>query len=414
MGIDLLDYIVETTKLNEVNLKTVYKLLPILFTSFSAPLFGSGYLTLIGFVQNDLNVSLFQIGLTISLYALPFTLIQLFSGSLGDLTKRKLLLQIGAVLFVLGSFVAASSVTFLELLLARFILGISSAILMPLSLVVLADSIVDEARGRVVGMYGTMTSFGVFSGPLIAGIVNSVFGWRGFFVISMTYGVILFFWLSFYNVKESEIKRTKSIRETLKESVVITFKVGQFAALQVIAFIGFVGFFMLIGLITFTSSYLQGIGVQSELIGLMISAVGFSGVLFSFSGGWLVDKIGRTQTVRIGAFGIVFSFFFLFFGYKISFIVLFFGMFLFGLFLSFLWAGLNTLATEVVPSQRGAATSFYSFFRNLGQIMAPLLFEPVYSLFSLQGIFLSGFMLFLVVFFLTFPLSAMKKEKNEI
>jgi MFS family permease len=44
-----------------------------------------------------------------------------------------------------------------------------------------------------------------------------------------------------------------------------------------------------------------------------------------------------------------------------------------------LWTGLNTLAVEAVPANRGGATSVFGAFRFAGSALSPYVFLPIYN-----------------------------------
>ena len=44
-----------------------------------------------------------------------------------------------------------------------------------------------------------------------------------------------------------------------------------------------------------------------------------------------------------------------------------------------LWTGLNTLALEAVPENRGGATSVFGAFRFAGSALSPYVFLPLYN-----------------------------------
>ena len=44
-----------------------------------------------------------------------------------------------------------------------------------------------------------------------------------------------------------------------------------------------------------------------------------------------------------------------------------------------LWTGLNTLAVEAVPENRGGATSMFGAFRFAGSALSPYVFLPIYN-----------------------------------
>lgn len=390
----------------------VVRMLPVLLASFSGPLFGSGYLTIFGYVQEEFGVSLLLIGLSISLYAIPFTVGQLFSAGLADLTNRRVMLRIGALSFAVGSLIDAISGNYVLFLVGRVIQGASVAILMPIVLSSLADSVVDAIRGKVIGLYGTTTALGVFLGPILAGTVNAIAGWRAYFVIAASYGLLEFLFLFFGDIRESSLDKEGNLIKKLKKSALETIAIGNDLSMVVVSVLGLFGFMYLIALVTFTSKGLQLLDVPSERIGLVVSAFGLAGILFASPGGWVADKIRRKKTVMLGSMGLVLTaavaaLYMATVDVPEPMILASF-MFAFGMMIAFYWAGLNTLATEIIPEKRGASTSFYSFFRNMGQVLAPVVFESPFRIWGLLSLHVIG----IVLFMSAFVMLVMTREKS--
>lgn len=401
-----------TVQYDHLDFKVIFRIFPVLIAAFSGPLFGSGYLTIFGYVQEDFGISLFLIGFSITFYAVPFTIGQLFSAGLADLTNRRMMLRLGSLSFALGSFINAMSGDYFIFLLGRIIQGASVAILMPVVMSSLADSVTDDIRGKMLGLYGTTTALGVFLGPIVAGTINALAGWRMYFIFSGLYGLTEFVLLFFGVIRESSLGMKGNILQKLKKSAWDTISVGKNFHLVVVAVLGFLGFMYLITLISYTSKGLQLLNMPSEQIGMAVSAYGFAGIAFASPGGWVVDKVGRKRTILLGTIGLILTA-----AAAASYVTLVIPplpiiiallMFSFGMTIAFYWAGLNTLATELIPEKRGASTSFYSFFRNLGQVVAPLIFEPLFSRGGLSFIYASGMVIFSfsALIILVFPVQA--------
>ena len=96
---------------------------------------------------NDLDASNSEIQWIIDAYTLVFAGLLLTTGSLSDRFGRKGALQIGIVLFAIGSASAALSTSTVQLIASRAFMGIGGALIMPSTLSILTNVFRDPASG---------------------------------------------------------------------------------------------------------------------------------------------------------------------------------------------------------------------------------------------------------------------------
>jgi len=113
-------------------------------------------------------------------------------GKLADLFDRKLLVQTGLVLYVVGSILAGLSESTGFLIACRVIQGIGVGGLTALVQVILADLVSPRERGRYAGYLGAVFGVGTVAGPLIGGVVTDGLGWRWTFYIGVPFGIAAF------------------------------------------------------------------------------------------------------------------------------------------------------------------------------------------------------------------------------
>ncbi|AYY12176.1 MFS transporter [Actinobacteria bacterium YIM 96077] len=104
-------------------------------------------------------------------------------GTLGDRLGRRRFLVIGAAAFAVASLVAAYSTTAEMLIVARALLGLAGATLMPSTLALITVIFPDaRRRARAIGLWVTTMSVGVSIGPLAGGALLSTFWWGAVFL----------------------------------------------------------------------------------------------------------------------------------------------------------------------------------------------------------------------------------------
>jgi EmrB/QacA subfamily drug resistance transporter len=114
-------------------------------------------------------------------------------GKLADLFSRKMLVQVGLVIFVVGSALAGLAPSIGWLIGARVVQGLGVGGLTALVQVVIATMVSPRERGRYSGYIGAVFALATVSGPLIGGlIVDSPLGWRGTFFVGLPIAVAAF------------------------------------------------------------------------------------------------------------------------------------------------------------------------------------------------------------------------------
>ncbi|WP_248964746.1 MFS transporter [Sphaerisporangium perillae] len=112
-------------------------------------------------------------------------------GKLADLVSKKILVQLGLVVFVIGSAIAGLSQNPGMLIAARVIQGLGAGGLTALAQVIMAAIISPRERGRYSGYLGAVMALGTIGGPLIGGVIvdTSWLGWRWCFYVGVPFAV---------------------------------------------------------------------------------------------------------------------------------------------------------------------------------------------------------------------------------
>ncbi len=121
----------------------------------------------------------------VNAYLLPLSALLLLGGGAGDRFGRRRFLIVGTVLFGMTSVACALATNVTSLLLARFLQGVSSALLMPNSLAILGATFQGEAKGRAVGIWAATGAAVGAAGPVLGGWLIDLGSWRGIFLINV-------------------------------------------------------------------------------------------------------------------------------------------------------------------------------------------------------------------------------------
>ena len=125
--------------------------------------------------------------LLVSSYLVITILFQGPGGRLSDAFGHERTLWTGIGLFALGSFVGLVSPTVWLLAVARAIMAIGGALVVPSTMALLRVLVKPEQRGRVFGVFGSVMALSAALGPVIGGEVVEWFGWRATFLVSLPF-----------------------------------------------------------------------------------------------------------------------------------------------------------------------------------------------------------------------------------
>lgn len=145
--------------------------LPFITKSFAAPLRSTQWVVLV--------------------YLLSITVTLLFWGIVADRFGKFFTYLFGIGVFLGGSLGCALAPSLSVLILLRFIEGMGASMMMAAGPTIIREVFPTNQLGRGLGLVGIATSAGLMSGPVISGLLISVFSWRAIFLACLPVGVII-------------------------------------------------------------------------------------------------------------------------------------------------------------------------------------------------------------------------------
>jgi EmrB/QacA subfamily drug resistance transporter len=137
-----------------------------------------------------------HISWVVTAYLLAQTAVTPLYGKLGDMYGRKIVLQFGLVVFLIGSALCGLSRSLDELIAFRALQGLGGGGLMVSAQAAIGDVVPPRERGRYTGLFGAVFGLASIAGPLLGGFLTSEFSWRWIFYVNLPLGILAFFVLA--------------------------------------------------------------------------------------------------------------------------------------------------------------------------------------------------------------------------
>ena len=366
-------------------------------------------------------------------YLLAITTLIVSVGRLGDLIGRRRLLLAGIGLFTVASLLCGVAPTLWLLIAARAAQGLGAAVMMALTVALVGETVPKARTGSAMGLLGTMSAIGTTLGPSLGGVLISGFGWRTIFLVNVPLGVLNFL-LARRNLPADrqkpkaeragfDIVGTLLLALTLAAyALAMTIGRGHFGGLNMallaaaalgaglfgfaetrvasplirlamfrnpvlsasLAMSALVSTVMMATLVVGPFYLARGLGLETALVGFVLSVGPIISALSGVLAGRIVDRLGVPSMVIVGLIEMAAGLFALAVlpalfgvaGYIGAIAVLSPGYQLFQ-------AANNTaIMTDIRPDQRGVISGMLSLSRNLGLITGASVMGAVFALAS--------------------------------
>lgn len=142
-------------------------------------------------LQQELGITVAQLGASQAIYLLCIALPQLFYGACSDRIGRRRPLLIGLGIFVAGSIAATFAFDVFSLTLARFLQAIGASSGMVISRAIVRDMHGEGRMASVMGFLAMPMMVMPMLAPAVGGLIQELVGWRGNFWLLTACGLLL-------------------------------------------------------------------------------------------------------------------------------------------------------------------------------------------------------------------------------
>ncbi len=369
------------------------KIFGVLFFSIFSAVTGVGIVVpLLPVYAHSLGSSGIYIGLIFGAFSLSRTFFLPYFGRQSDMKGRKPFIVIGLLAYAIISIAFIFTESIETLILVRFIQGIASAMIMPVSQAYVGDITPVGREGFVMGLFNLSMFLGLGIGPIIGGFTNYHFGlyaaflFMGFF--ALTGCLLSLFFLPptrLERVTSSELEPVKWLT-LLKDTHINSLFWFRFAHTACIGIIW--GFLPIMATLNFS--------MPSSHIGILVTTGIIVSGIVQVPVGYLADRISKVRLIVFG--GIIISISVISFQWSSD----FWDMFMASVFLG-IGGGMATpalMALAVIKGHKvtamGSVMSLMTMAHSLGMLAGSLAAGFIMDNFQLQSVFTLGAMIMVV------------------
>jgi predicted MFS family arabinose efflux permease len=323
------------------------------------------------------EASLADAARVVSVFAVVYGLCQLVYGPLGDRLGKFRIVTWATLGCSVGSVAAVFAGTLDMLVLARMLVALGAAAIIPLSLAWIGDTVSYELRQETLARVGLGTTLGITGGQLLGGVFTDTLGWRwAFAFMTLLFGGVgLLLWR---DGRRQQVQAGKAaaapppvagarqgfVRQALQ---IVT---GRWSRIVLIVALieGASGF----GVLAIWASHLHhALGLSLAAAGAIVALFGLGGMLYMAVARFLIPRLGehglaRTGVLLLGLSALVIAYTPLWWPSLPASLLAGFGFFMFH-------NTMQTNATQMAPAARGTAVSLFASFLFMGQSIGVLL-----------------------------------------
>jgi MFS family permease len=339
-------------------------------------------------IEADLGISHTQSGMLVSAVYWAIVLLTFPVSLLVDRWSRTKTIGLMAILWSLATALCALTGNFIQLFLARMLIGVGEAGYAPGGSAMISGLYPIEKRSKMMGFWNASIPLGTAIGVLLGGIIATNLGWKHAFGLVAFPGLIvaiLFLFvkdyktvdLSFFDKSNHKVKmeRKDIVREFLSRRSIIYTYFGITASI-----------FVTTSLLTWLSTYFQTTReLAQDKAGTMASSIMALALVGAPLGGILADKWRRTNIsarLLLPAISTLVSAVLLFLGlYLFRGILQYVTFLIMGITIMMFISGAASVTQDVIhPGLRATSYSIAVVVQNLlGASMAPIVIGFIYD-----------------------------------
>jgi len=323
--------------------------------------------TLLPLLAREFSVTTGSAAAVVTAFSVSYGLLQAVYGPLGDRYGRYLMVCITALASALGTFACAAAPSLDVLIFARFAAGATVGAVIPLSMAWIGDVVAYVERQALIARFLLGQILGAAFGQSVAGLLAEHLGWRAIFIVLGVFYLIVGA-LLVLELRNNPITRRSAGDATVTIGSGLARMVGLLTHSWVRVILGtvFLEGTMMFGALAFVPVHLQQkFHLGPAAAGAMVSAFAAGGVLYALGAKRFVAGLGE-RGLALGG-GLALGTGYLLVALAQTAWMSLPGILLIGIGFYMLHNTLQVNATQMAPSERGAAVSLFALCLFTGQ-----------------------------------------------
>ncbi len=239
-------------------------------------------------MSRDLIEPTISVSRVLHYYMIPYGLGALIYAPLVRRLSFKSVLTDSLIMYVLSNFICALSHSLSVILTARIVMGLAAAGIVPVTLIVIGKFFEKEVRGRMVGMFFSMSFMASLAGIALSGVAH----WRWLFGVPAGLGAIAAMMI---------LWKSSSILSAKESGRVDYFNVLKNERVRNIFLFIFAISFLYHGVHKWFGVYFDHVYRLNQFaISFYFMLIALSGAVGQNLGGYWTDKKGRVNSTRLG------------------------------------------------------------------------------------------------------------------
>ncbi|HLP74464.1 MAG TPA: MFS transporter [Bacteroidales bacterium] len=340
------------------------------------------------FIIKDWGISHTQSGMLVSAVGFAILLLTFPVSILIDRWSRSKTIGIMAILWSIATALCALTGNFVQLFMARLLIGVGEAGYAPGGMAMIAGLYPINRRSRMMGLWNASIPLGTAIGTILGGIIATKYGWKHAFGIVAIPGfllAVLFLFVKDYKTVDLSFvdhlsKRVKmSAKDIFREFITKPSLIFTYFGIAAVVFVT-------TSLITWLPAFFQEErGLTPAKAGTLSGMVMVLALVGAPLGGFLIDKWRKTESrarLLFPTISTLFTALFLFAAINLSGGIMQIILFLFmGVFIMLFVSGAGSVTQDVIhPGLRAMSYSVAVIIQHLlGTVMAPVVVGRIYD-----------------------------------
>ena len=320
-------------------------------------------------IADDLGVTVRQAALLASAYTLPYALMQIVLGPVGDAIGKSRLVRLALAVLTVGLALSTIAPTYGTVMAGRILAGAFAGGIIPASMALIGDRVPYEERQIAISRFLLAVILGQMSGSAVSGALAEAFGWRAVFGLSTGLTALICVATLIGLAREVETRSRLSVADAQQRYATVLTNPASLIVFATVAAEGL----LIFGVFPFVAPVLMEHGAAGAFqAGLTIAAFAIGGVAYSAVVRRLIASLGQWGMMKAG--GLAAGLAYLVIAFPVPWPVVSLAFLVAGFGFYMLHNTMQTQATELAPTARGGGLALFASSFFIGQGIGPVLY----------------------------------------